>query len=215
MKVLVVGANGQIGKQLVNLLHESEKHTVRAMVRSEDQVEDFSKLSVEAKLVDLEGSVEDIANAAKGCDAIVFAAGSGSNTGADKTMLIDLDGAAKTIEAAEEVGIERYIMVSAIRANNRASWGEGTPSYYMTAKHHADKILERSSLNYTIIRPGGLLNDPATGKVTAAENVEVGSIPREDVANTIFASLTEATTFRRSFDLVSGESGVSDALKNL
>lgn len=215
MKVLVVGANGQIGKQLVNLLHESDSHSVRAMVRSEEQVESFNKLGVEAKLADLEGSVENIADAAKGCDAIVFTAGSGSHTGADKTMLIDLDGAAKTIEAAEEIGIDRYIMVSAIRADNRSSWGEGTPSYYMTAKHHADKILERSNLNYTIIRPGGLLNEPSTGKITAAENVALGSIPREDVANTIFASLTEANTFKRSFDLVSGETGISGALKRL
>ena len=92
MKVFVVGANGQIGKQLVHLLKESDEHTVRAMVRSEEQVENFKKLGVEAELVDLEGSVENIANAAKGCDAIVFTAGSGSHTGADKTMLIDLDG---------------------------------------------------------------------------------------------------------------------------
>ena len=215
MKVFVVGANGQIGKQLVNLLKDSDEHTVRAMVRNEEQVEAFEKLGVETRLADLEGSVENIADAAKGCDAIVFAAGSGSHTGADKTMLIDLDGAAKTIEAAEEVGIERYIMVSAIRADNRASWGEGTPSYYMTAKHHADKILERSSLNYTIIRPGGLVNEPSTGKITVAENVAVGSIPREDVAKTIFESLSEATTFKRSFDLVSGETEIADAVKNL
>lgn len=214
MKVFVVGANGQIGKQLINLLKESDEHTVRAMVRNEEQVEAFGKLGVETKLADLEGSVEDIANAAKGCDAIVFAAGSGSHTGADKTMLIDLDGAAKTIEAAEKIGIERYIMVSAIQANNRESWGK-TPSYYMAAKHHADRILEQSDLTYTIIRPGGLLNEPGTGKVLAAENIKSGSIPREDVAKTIFASLTDEHTFKRSFDLVSGETAISNGLKNI
>jgi uncharacterized protein YbjT (DUF2867 family) len=214
MKVFVVGANGQIGKQLVNLLNESDEHTVRAMVRSEEQAEHFRKLGVEAKLVDLEGSVRDIADAAKGCDAVVFTAGSGSHTGADKTMLIDLDGAAKTIEAAKELGIKRYIMVSAIQAHRRESWGE-TPSYYMAAKHHADKILEQSGLTYTIIRPGGLLNEPSIGRVNAAEDIKSGSIPRADVAKTIFASLTNEHTYNRSFDLVSGETAIGDALKKL
>lgn len=214
MKVFVVGANGQIGKHLVDLLKESETHTVRAMVRNEEQVEDFRKIGVEAKLANLEGSIEDIANAAKGCDAIVFTAGSGSHTGADKTMLIDLDGAAKTIEAAKKIGSKQYIMVSAIQAHNRESWGE-TPSYYMAAKYHADRILEQSGLTYTIIRPGGLLNEPGTGRVLADENIKSGSIPREDVAKTIFGSLGNEKTFNRSFDLVSGETEITAALKNI
>lgn len=214
MKVLVVGANGQIGKHLVNLLKESDEHTVRAMVRTEEQVEAFGKIDVETRLADLEGTIEEIAEAAKGCDAVVFAAGSGSHTGADKTMLIDLDGAAKTIEAAKKIGIKRYIMVSAIQANNRETWGE-TPSYYMAAKHHADRILEQSGLMYTIIRPGGLLNETSTGKITAAENIKSGSIPREDVAKTIYASLANELTFNRSFDLISGATKITDALKNI
>ena len=214
MKVFIVGANGQIGKQLVDLLKASDEHTVRAMVRTEEQVEAFGKIGVETKLADLEGSIEDIAEAAKECDAMVFAAGSGSHTGADKTMLIDLDGAAKTIEAAKQIGIKQYIMVSAIQANNRASWGT-TPSYYMAAKHHADNILMQSGLTYTIIRPGGLINEPGTGRVQAKENLEIGSIPREDVAKTIFASLANEQTYNRSFDLISGETEIVDALQSI
>src|SRR5690625_5317180 len=184
MKVLVIGANGQIGKHLVRLLKESDEHTVRAMVRTEEQVASFEETGVETRLADLEGSVEDIAKAAEDCDAIVFAAGSGAHTGADKTILIDLDGAAKSIEAAEKVGINRFIMVSAIHAHRREYWGR-TPSHYMVAKHHADKILEQSGLTYTVVRPGGLLNEPGTGKISAAVNLDTASIPREDVAATI------------------------------
>lgn len=212
MKVFVVGANGQIGKHLVDMLKASDEHTVSVMVRKQEQVEAFEKAGVEAKLVDLEGSVSDIAKAAKGCDAIVFTAGSGGHTGADKTMLIDLDGAAKTIEAAEENGIKRYIMVSAIHADSREKWGEGTPSYYMVAKHHADRILKQSELTYTIVRPGGLLNEPGTGKISLADNISSGSIPREDVAKIIFGSLTNEHTYNRSFDVVSGADSISDAL---
>jgi len=119
MKVLVVGANGQIGTHLVNMLNSGNEHTVRAMVRKEEQVTTFIKQGIETRLADLEGSVERIAEAAIGCDAVVFAAGSGGHTGADKTILIDLDGAAKTIEAAERAGVKRFVMVSSILSNDR------------------------------------------------------------------------------------------------
>lgn len=214
MNVFVVGANGQIGKHLVQMLQDSNEHTVKAMVRGKDQAETLNERGVEAVVVDLEGSVDDIAEAAKGCDAIVFTAGSGGKTGADKTLLIDLDGAAKTIEAAEQAKIDRFIMVSAIQAHNRENWNKKIPHYYV-AKHHADKILRASHLNYTIIRPGGLLNEPGTGKVTASENLTRDAIPREDVAATIFKALDEKNTYNRSFDLVTGDTPIADALKGL
>ncbi|RBW69594.1 SDR family oxidoreductase [Bacillus taeanensis] len=214
MKVFVVGANGQIGTHLINLLKESNDHTVRAMVRKKEQAESLEKEGIETALADLEGNVDEIAEAAKGCDAIVFTAGSGGHTGADKTLLIDLDGAAKTIEAAEKAGIKRFVMVSALQAHNRENWNEKIRPYY-AAKHYADKILEQSDLTYTIIRPGGLLNEPGTDKVSAAENLTRASIPREDVAKTITAALNEENTFKRSFDLISGEHSISNALKSI
>lgn len=150
--------------------------------------------------------------AAKGCDAIVFTAGSGGSTGADQTLLIDLDGAVKTVEAAELLGIKRFIMVSAFQANNRENWSEVIKPYYV-AKHYADRALLNSELTYTIIRPGGLVNEPGTGHVNAAEKLERGSIAREDVAATIFAALTEEHTYKRSFDLIAGETAIPQALK--
>ncbi|ASB87428.1 SDR family oxidoreductase [Bacillus sonorensis] len=212
MKVFIVGANGQIGRHLTNMLHESSEHQVRAMVRNEEQAETLKRSGVESALANLEGTVEEIAEAAKGCEAIVFTAGSGGNTGDDKTLLVDLDGAAKTIEAAQQAGIKRFIMVSTLQAHNRENWNEAIKPYYV-AKHYADKILEASDLIYTIIRPGGLLNEPGTGKITAAENLERGAIPREDVAATVAAALTEERTFGRSFDLLSGETAIAEALK--
>lgn len=214
MKVFVVGANGQIGKHLVDLLKDSPDHTVRAMIRKEDQRKHFEKNGIEAAAVSLTGTVDEIANAAKGCDAIVFTAGSGGSTGADQTLLIDLDGAVKTIEAAENLGINRFIMVSAFQANNRENWNEAIKPYYV-AKHYADRALLQSDLNYTIIRPGGLVNEPGTGKVTAAEELERGSIAREDVARTILASLTEENTYKRSFDLISGDTAIAEALRKI
>ncbi|MDQ0881912.1 SDR family oxidoreductase [Peribacillus sp. V2I11] len=214
MKVFVVGANGQIGKHLVDLLKDSPDHSVRAMVRKEEQSEYLEKNGIKSAVVSLTGSVDEIANAAKGCDAIVFTAGSGGSTGADQTLLIDLDGAVKTIEAAENLGINRFIMVSAFQANNRKNWNEAIKPYYV-AKHYADRALVQSDLNYTIIRPGGLVNEPGTGKVTAAEELERGSIAREDVARTILASLTEENTYKRSFDLNSGDTIIAEALRGI
>ncbi|MGJ9459088.1 SDR family oxidoreductase [Oceanobacillus sp. CF4.6] len=215
MKVLVIGANGQIGKHLVRLLQDSDEHTVKAMVRKKEQIDTMKNIGVDAVLGNLEGSVAEIAEAAKGSDAVIFTAGSGASTGPDKTLLIDLDGAVKSMEAAEKAGADRFVIVSAVQAHNRESW-EGSPmSPYMVAKHYADKILEASSLNYTIVRPGGLLNDPGTGKVSVAENLEAGSIPREDVAKVIIASLNEESTYRKGFDLMSGETSVADAVKKI
>ena len=214
MNVLVVGANGQVGKLLVNLLRDCKEHTVKAMVREEEQAAVLKQLDIEVAVACLEQSVEDIAQAARGCNAIVFTAGSGRHTGYDKTLLIDLDGAVKTIEAAEKAGIKRFIMVSAIQANRRENWHEKMLPYY-AAKYYADKILEQSELTYTIIRPGGLLSEPGTGMITAATDIRNGKIPREDVAKTIVHSLTEENTYYQSFDLVSGEVPIGKALKLL
>ncbi|GAS81677.1 SDR family oxidoreductase [Paenibacillus amylolyticus] len=214
MKVFVVGSNGQIGQQLIQLLKNSEEHTVLAMVRKQEQADKLSAQGVEAVLADLEGTVDSIANAAMGCDAIVFAAGSGGTTGHDKTLLIDLDGAGKTIEAAQKADIDRFIMVSAIQANNRVNWHDNILPYY-AAKHYADKVLELSGLTYTIIRPGILKNEPGTGKISAAENITSGNIAREDVAQVIMASLSEKNTYNRSFDLIAGEIAMPEALSRL
>lgn len=214
MKILVVGANGQIGKFLCEQLARSEKYSVKAMIRKKEQIAEFKKIGVETVLANLEESVDEIAKSAQGCDAVVFTAGSGGHTGLDKTLLIDLDGAVKTIEAAEQVGIDRFIMVSAYQAHNRKNWSEQIKPYYV-AKHYADRILEQSDLNYTIIRPGLLINAEAIERISVAENLEGGSIPREDVARTIVATLSEEQTYRRSFDLISGDTPILEALANI
>lgn len=214
MNVFLIGANGQIGKHIVNLMKNSN-HSLKAMVRKENQAQALQESGVEAAVADLEDSVEELAEAIKGSDAVIFSAGSGGHTGADKTLLVDLDGAVKSTEAAEKAGASRFILVSAIQAHNRKSWADSPIKPYMVAKHFADKALEASSLNYTIIRPGGLKNEPGTGKVTAAENLERGFIAREDVARTIVAAIDEPNTYKRAFDLISGDTDIEEALKTL
>ncbi|WP_409294981.1 SDR family oxidoreductase [Peribacillus sp. SCS-26] len=213
MKVLVVGANGQVGKKLVKMLVEDQTHDVRAMVRKEEQAGYFKELGAETVIANLEDTPEAIAEAAEGCEAVVFSAGAGGK-GYDKTLLIDLDGAVKTMEAAKKAGIDRFVMLSALQADNRENWNEEIKPYY-AAKYYADRVLKESGLTYTIIRPGALLNEPGSGKVKAASNLERGSIPREDVAAAILASLQEEKVYNRAFDIVQGDSTIEDALHNL
>ena len=214
MKVLVIGANGQIGQKLAEMLNKHEEHTVLAMIRNLDQKEAFAKIGIETVLADLEGSVTELQKAMQRCEAIVFTAGSGGSTGADKTLLIDLDGAVKTMEAAELAGVDRFIMVSALQANNRENWNEAIKPYYV-AKHYADRVLMQSNLTYTIIRPGGLLNEKGTGKISVGNQLERGYIPREDVAQTIVEALSNEHTKNRSFDLIAGDDQISVALNKL
>lgn len=214
MNVLVIGANGQIGKFVVEQLIQEGKHKVTAMIRKPEQADALKELGADVVIGDLEGSVEDLAEAMKDHNAIVFTAGSGGSTGQDKTLLIDLDGAVKTMEAAEQQGISRYILVSAYGADQREKWSESIKPYYV-AKHYADRALFASDLNYTIIRPGGLENEPGTGKIAVGTDLEPGSIPRADVARVIVAALQEEKTYRMAFDLIAGDHPIEDALGKL
>ncbi|RNF40459.1 SDR family oxidoreductase [Planococcus salinus] len=214
MKVLVVGANGQIGRHIVKMLAESSEHTPKAMIRKEEQVSFFNSLGVESILTSLEDDVQEIASAMKDCEAVVFTAGSGAATGADKTLLIDLDGAAKAVEAAELTGVKRFLMVSAIHADRRENWSETMAPYYV-AKHHADNIVRASSLDYTIVRPGLLTDDAGTGKIRAGENLDSGAIPREDVASVLLHALDNERLYHKTFEIVSGEEEIEQALSKL
>ncbi|MFO8069952.1 MAG: SDR family oxidoreductase [Alkalibacterium sp.] len=217
MNVLIVGANGQIGQHLVDELKDEGKHTPIAFVRKDEQVEKFKEKGVEARLGDLEGTVAEIKESMHDVDAVVFTAGSGGSSGDDKTLLIDLDGAVKVIEATKASGIERFVMVSAFGADDRDRWSEELKPYYV-AKHFADMWLMDSSLNYTIVRPGMLENKESIGKVLikdAITDTEVFSVPRIDVAKVIVSALDNKKTYHKSFDLVTGEDAINDALNKL
>lgn len=217
MNVLVVGANGQIGQHLVDLLKNEGHHNPVAFVRKEEQVKQFEDKGVKARLGDLERSIDDIKESMTDIDAVVFTAGSGGSTGPDKTLLIDLDGAVKVMEAAQESDIKRFIMVSALGAESRERWSEEIKTYYV-AKHFADMWLMNSNLDYTIIRPGMLENEESKETVLIKDKIEHSdqfSIPRVDVARIIAASLDNDKTVHKSFDVVTGNQSVEEALNTL
>ena len=216
MKVLVVGANGQIGKHLVSMIQDSKNLKARAMIRKEEQASYFEDLDAETIVADLEDNIDSIAKAAEGVDAIVFTAGSGPHTGKDKTIMVDLDGAIKTIEAAKIANVDRFIMISSFDTTREAIQ-EASSSFapYVVAKHYADVWLREASLDYTIIHPGLLTNDKGTGKVEAATTVERGEVPREDIARTIVASLENEATIGKEFQVVGGNQPVQEAIDSI
>ncbi|ANF97561.1 SDR family oxidoreductase [Paenibacillus bovis] len=215
MNIAIIGANGQIGKILTQKLVNTGEHQVTAVIRKPEQATAFEQMGAKTAIGNLEGTVDELAQVIQGADAVVFAAGSGGSTGDDKTLLIDLDGAVKSMEAAEQFGIKRFVLISAMFAYNRSKWSDSIKPYYV-AKHYADRMLEASTLDYTIIRPGGLLNDEGTGQIEIGEQLsEGGSIPREDVAEVIVYVLDQQHTYRKGYDVISGKQSIAEAVQSL
>lgn len=161
MNVLVIGANGKVGRRVIKQLKETE-HISYAMVRKEEQIQDLKDLGADQVILgDLE---ENFSHAFKDIDVVIFTAGSGGSTGYDKTLNIDLYGAIKAVNYAKESGVEQFIQVSATDSPNPEAGGEGIKPYAV-AKHASDYYIQNSGLNYTIVQPGPLLDDEGTGKI--------------------------------------------------
>ena len=114
MRVLVIGANGKIGKQVVEKLAKTEHEPV-AMVRDPKQVTQFENIGAKTIVADLEQNFE---KAFDKIDAVIFTAGSGGHTGADKTIIIDQEGAIESIDLAKKYGVKRFMIVSSMGAGN-------------------------------------------------------------------------------------------------
>src|SRR5262245_44884596 len=170
MDVVVAGGHGKVGLRLLRLLAE-RGHRARGLVRNPDHVSDLAEAGAEAVVCDLE-ALDDVSACCEGADAVVFAAGAGPGSGPERKRTVDFGAAVKLMEA----GVRRYVMVSAIAAGRPGEWSEPMRPYY-EAKSEADERLTQSGLDYTIVRPGGLTDDPGTGRVTVGTDVERGAIP--------------------------------------
>jgi uncharacterized protein YbjT (DUF2867 family) len=208
--VLVIGANGGIGRTLIDRLVE-RGHRTRAMVRRDEQAPALEAAGAEVVVADLEGDDQQLDAAVDGVDAVVFTAGSGPKTGADKTLLVDLHGAVRVMDACERVGVERYVMVSAM-ATDDISRGPEKIRHYLAAKAAADRLLMAGPLAWTVVRPGGLTDDDATGavRVGVPRLEERGLIPRADVASVLAVCLDDDRTRRRVFEVVGGDTPVEE-----
>ncbi|MBB3139407.1 SDR family oxidoreductase [Halomonas organivorans] len=209
MTTLVIGANGQIGRQFCELA-QAAGEPIRAMVRGETQRAWFEERGIPSVVADLEG---DFAHALEGCDQLAFTAGSGPHTGPDKTLLIDLYGAMRAVDLAAERGLARFVMVSALRAEDPQAAPEKLRPY-MAAKLAADAYLKASGVPWTILKPGRLIDEPATRRV-ATSLTETGgenTVSRANVAEALLHLVQAHGLSGREFLLLDGERAISEAL---
>ncbi|PTF04238.1 oxidoreductase [Staphylococcus devriesei] len=214
MSILVIGANGGVGSKLVNQL-KADNVNFTAGVRKEEQVEQLKSQDIKATLIDVEtDGIEDLAKKFNDFDKVIFSVGSGGNTGADKTIIVDLDGAVKAIEASKKANVNHFVMVSTYDSRREALDASGDLKPYTIAKHYADNHLRESNLTYTIVHPGMLQDEEGTGKIEADLYFEGrGAIPREDVASVLKQIVTTKDKYQnQEFQVVAGEYTVQDAL---
>jgi uncharacterized protein YbjT (DUF2867 family) len=212
MDVLVAGGHGQIARHLLRLLAEHGHHA-RGLIRNPDHAADLEADGAVPVLCDLEH--DDPRPHLGTADAIVFAAGAGPGSGPERKRTVDYGGAVKLIEAAEELGVRRYLMVSSMGADDPSTASEEMRPYQQ-AKHDADEALAASGLDWTIVRPGRLTDEPGSDRVVVAPKLgRWGQIPRQDVALVLLACLEADTTIRTTFEVLEGETPVREALAAL
>jgi uncharacterized protein YbjT (DUF2867 family) len=214
MLVVIGGGHGNIALRLTRLLLAGGDH-VRSLIRKPDHAGDVGDAGGEPVVCDLESASDgEVADAVRGADAVVFAAGAGPGSGPERKWTVDYGGAVKLIAAAKAAGIRRYVIISSMGADPDAP-GDDTFGVYLRAKGKADADLAASGLDHTIVRPGRLTDEPGTGRVTLGPSVPRGEIPRDDVAAVLAAVLHEPATAGLTFEVVSGDTPVEEAIAGL
>jgi nucleoside-diphosphate-sugar epimerase len=214
MKVAIAGGHGKIALRLTRRLRERGDE-VRSLIRRPEHADEISAAGAEPVLCDIEhASEEEVAAAVAGSDAVVFAAGAGAGSGAERKWTVDYGGAVKLIAAAKRDRIDRYVIVSSIGADPDAP-GDDVFSVYLRAKGKADAELQASGLAYTIVRPGPLSDDPGTGRVAVGEEVERRAITRDDTAALLAGVLHEPRLAGVTFVAVGGDVPIEEALASL
>ncbi len=213
MKTLIIGANGQIGKKLIAecLILGLD---IRAMVRDASQLEKYRDMGVDAVLGDLEG---DMREAFEDCEQVIFSAGSGSNTSPHKTLLVDLWGSMRAIDEAIQRKVKHFIMVSSLKSDDPMR-GPEKIRHYLIARNRADSYLMNSSLSFTLLRPGRLLNENGTGaysqQVDWSDTKNAKSvISRDDVVALLVSIMMRPHKENRVIDCVNGKVDLEEFLK--
>ena len=211
MKVFQIGAAGGVGRRLAHLL-TAHGDRVTGMYRNPDQSETVRATGATPLAGDLiDDTVDELAAAIAGHDAVVFSAGA-HGTGPDKTTAIDGAGLEKAAAAAARAGVSRFVLVSVFPDAGRDRETSAGFEHYMRVKKSADVHLTHTDLDWLIVRPGTLLDDPGTGTVTAGIAVEYGTVSRDDVAAFIEAALHEPALSRVIVELTGGRTPVADAV---
>ena len=212
MKILVIGASGRVGTDLVKQLL-ADNHEVIGTTRQDEKLfndDNYIQLDLDitAKKEAIQHQIE------QDIDAVYFVAGSGGKD----VLEVDLHGAVKTMQAVEDKGIKRYIMLSTVFSLDTSKWdspGIADLKEYYICKHYADQwLVNNSSLDYTIVQAGALKELAATGKITINDD-NAGENSIEDVATTLAAVLNADNTTKKVFSMHNGETAINEAIAQL
>ena len=210
MKILVIGASGRVGNDLVKQLL-ADDHQVIGTTRQEEKLfkdDNYSQLDLDitAEKDSIQKQID------QDIDAVYFVAGSGGKD----VLEVDLHGAVKTIQATQDKGIKRYIMLSTVFSLDTSKWDKiaDLKEYYI-CKHYADQwLINNSTLDYTVVQAGALKEREATGKITV-NNDSSGENSIEDVATTLAAVLKADNTIKTVFSMQNGETAIDEAIAKL
>lgn len=212
MKILVIGASGRVGTDLVKQLL-ADNHQVIGTTRQEEKLfndDNYSQLDLDitAEKDAIQKQIE------QDIDAVYFVAGSGGKD----VLEVDLHGAVKTMQATQDKGIKRYIMLSTVFSLDTSKWDNPSiadlKEYYI-CKHYADQwLVNNSDLDYTIVQAGALKEREATGKITINDD-NAGENSIEDVATTLATVLNASNTTKKVFSMHNGETAITDAIAKL
>ncbi|MCD9144751.1 NAD(P)H-binding protein [Streptomyces albireticuli] len=215
MRIVIAGGHGRIALRLERLL-AGRGDEVAGVIRRPAQAGALLAAGAEPVVCDLESAaVGDLVRHLESADAAVFAAGAGPGSGIERKDTVDRGAAALFADAAEAAGVRRFVVVSSMGADREPP--EGTDpvfAAYLRAKGAADAdVRSRAGLDWTILRPGRLTDDPGTGLVRLAEATGRGAVSRDDVAAVLAALLAEPGTAGRTLELIGGDTPVAEAVK--
>lgn len=213
--MVIAGGHGKIGLRLAALL-AVRGDVVTGVVRNPDHAPDLERAGATPAVLDLEAvAVDELAAVLADADAVVFAAGAGPGSGVARKETVDRAAAVLLADAARIAGVRRYLLVSSPGVDDPPAPDRGEVwGAYIAAKKAAEEAIRGADhLDWTILRPGGLTDDPGVGRVLLAPPpVAYGRVTRDDTAAVLVALLDATGSAGRVLELREGDVDVVESV---
>jgi uncharacterized protein YbjT (DUF2867 family) len=186
MRVVIAGGHGKIALYLERFL-ATRGDTPVGLIRNPAQADDLREVGAEPVVLDLEQAT------------------------ADEVAKV-LDGA----DAAEIAGVRRFVQISSYGLDRSEDPSvDETFRIYLKAKTAAEEDLRARDLDWTIVRPAHLTDEPATGLVNLDFHIPPGKVPREEVAAVLVALLDDNDTIGLTLELGRGPTPIDIAISQV
>lgn len=210
----VLGASGRTGIYVIQEL-QSRDSNIRAFSRNIEKAKENISGDFEWVYADVT-KPETLTVALQGVDILISTIGS---TGGDNSELIDYQGSINFVDAAKESGVKHIIYMSSIGAGGAENFSTVILNLVtdkaMKWKSLGEEYIRNSSINFTIVRPGGLRGDPGALGIKLAQGDQIiGWIPRGDVASVLVESIYNPDALNKTFEVINDESLVEDAWRD-